>query len=80
MARDRNPDDEHKRIAEAAIDRNIPVATQLLSSHIERTTENIVKMMRKKVSETARTAAPRLQGRKSSARNVRLPKRGSNSR
>jgi len=76
MARDRNPDDEHKRITAAAIDRNIPVATQLLSSHIERTTENIVKTMRKKISDTARTGQPRLQGRKPPARTARQPKRG----
>jgi hypothetical protein len=73
MARDRDPQDEHKRIAEAAIDRNIPVATQLLSSHIERTTENIVKTMRKKISETARTANARPQGGK--ARPRKAPQR-----
>jgi DNA-binding GntR family transcriptional regulator len=80
IARQRDPDDEHKRITEAAIERNIPVATQLLSSHIERTTENIVKMMRKKILETARTGPPRLQGRKSPARTARQPRRGSSTR
>jgi DNA-binding GntR family transcriptional regulator len=73
MTRDRDPQEEHKRIAEAAIDRNIPVATQLLSSHIERTTENIVKTMRKKISETAGTANARPQGGK--ARPRKTPQR-----
>ena len=62
-------------------DRNIPVATQLLSSHIERTTDNIVEMMRKKVLEAVRTGHPRLlQGRKLAARPVRQPKRRSSAR
>ena len=73
IARDRDPQDEHKRIAEAAIDRNIPVATQLLSSHIERTTENIVKAMRKKISDTARTSIGRPQRAK--ARPRKTPQR-----
>lgn len=74
LARERDPDEEHRRLTEAAIDRNVAVATQLLSSHIERTTENIVKMMRKKVSEAARTGSSRLQGRKSPTRTARQPK------
>ncbi len=75
LARERDPDDEHKRIAAAVLDRNIAVATQLLSSHIERTTENIVKMMRKKVSEAALIGNSRLQVRKSPAGTATRSKR-----
>jgi GntR family transcriptional regulator, carbon starvation induced regulator len=80
MTRNRDSDDEHRRITEAAIERNVPVATQLLSTHIERTTENIVKMMRKKVAEGARAANPRSQRRKASPPIGPQPKRGSSAR
>lgn len=54
LPRDRNPDDEHKKIAEAVIARNVPLATKLLKSHIALTTDNIVKAMEKRVSKASR--------------------------
>jgi hypothetical protein len=56
LIRDRCPDDEHRQIAEAAIERNIPLATRLLKLHIERTTENIVQATEKQVDQNLRAA------------------------
>jgi DNA-binding GntR family transcriptional regulator len=56
LPRQRNADDEHKRLADAVIGRNVALATKLLKSHIALTTENIVKAMEKKVSKAPRAA------------------------
>lgn len=53
LPRDRNPDDEHKKIADAVIARNAPLATKLLKAHIALTTDNIIKAMEKRVSKAA---------------------------
>jgi DNA-binding GntR family transcriptional regulator len=42
---DRNADSEHRLLAEAAIARDTPVATRLMHSHINRTTEFIVRAL-----------------------------------
>jgi DNA-binding GntR family transcriptional regulator len=54
LPRSRNPDDEHKRLADAAIARDIPLATKLLRAHIELTTENIIKAMEKRLPKAPR--------------------------
>jgi DNA-binding GntR family transcriptional regulator len=55
LARNRNPDDEHNRLTDAAIERNVPLATRLLREHIELTTDNIIKTMAKKVAKAPKT-------------------------
>ena len=57
LPRERNPDDEHKRIADAVIARNVALATKLMKSHIALTTDNIVKAMEKRVGKAPRAAA-----------------------
>jgi DNA-binding GntR family transcriptional regulator len=57
IGKDRNPDDEHKRLADAVIERDVPLATRLLKSHIELTTENILKAMEKREGKTSRVPA-----------------------
>src|SRR6202035_6007104 len=77
VPRDRNPNDEHRRIAEAAVERDIPLAVRLMRAHIELTTENIVKAMEKRSSKGAprgsAAAAPAPRNRPS--RSVKSPKR-----
>ena len=69
LPHDRNPDDEHKKISGAVIARNVPLATKLLKAHIALTTDNIIKLMEKRVSKTvprkatAIPATPRTRGR-----------------
>lgn len=57
LGKDRKPDDEHKRLADAVIERDVPLATRLLKSHIELTTENILKAMEKREGKTSRLPA-----------------------
>jgi DNA-binding GntR family transcriptional regulator len=45
VARNRDADDEHRRIADATIARDIPLATRLMREHINRTAGNIIKSM-----------------------------------
>jgi DNA-binding GntR family transcriptional regulator len=54
LPRSRNPDDEHKRLADAVIARDIPLATRLLRAHIELTTDNITKAMEKRAPKASR--------------------------
>ncbi|HEY5757343.1 MAG TPA: FCD domain-containing protein [Steroidobacter sp.] len=56
LPRDRNPDEEHKKLADAVIARNIPLATKLLKAHIALTTDNIIKAMEKRVTKAPRKA------------------------
>jgi GntR family transcriptional regulator, carbon starvation induced regulator len=49
----RDPDAEHKRIAEAALRRDIPLATRLIQEHISATAENITRAMSKRGSQSA---------------------------
>jgi GntR family transcriptional regulator, carbon starvation induced regulator len=67
----RDPDAEHKRIADAALRRDIPLATRLIQEHISATAENITRAMSKRVSQTA----GRL-GKASSAKRYELRKLG----
>ncbi|MDB6009568.1 MAG: hypothetical protein JWL65_1818 [Gammaproteobacteria bacterium] len=60
LGKERNPDDEHKRLADAVIERNIPLATRLLKAHITLTTENILKAMEKKESKALRASGSRV--------------------
>jgi DNA-binding GntR family transcriptional regulator len=58
ISHDRNADDEHRLLAEAVIARDIPRATRLMHSHINSTTEIIVRALtERKALETA-THAP----------------------
>jgi len=57
LPRERDADDEHKRLADAVIGRNVALATKLMKSHIALTTDNIVKAMEKRVSKAPRAAA-----------------------
>ena len=57
LPRSRNPDDEHKKLAEAAIARDIPLASKLLQAHIELTTENIIKAMEKRLPKAPRVVS-----------------------
>jgi DNA-binding GntR family transcriptional regulator len=68
LPRERNADDEHKRLADAVIARNVALSTKLMKSHIALTTDNIVKAMEKRSSKAPRAAtalapAPRRRGR-----------------
>lgn len=71
LPHDRNPDEEHKKISAAVIDRNVPLATKLLRAHIALTTDNIIKVMEKRLSNpalrkaTAIPATARTRGRPS---------------
>jgi len=56
LGKDRNPDDEHKRLADAVIERDVPRATRLLKAHIALTTDTILKAMEKKESKASRAA------------------------
>jgi DNA-binding GntR family transcriptional regulator len=56
LVKERNPDDEHKRLASAVIERDIPLATRLLKAHLILTTENIVKAMSKRESKASRAS------------------------
>jgi DNA-binding GntR family transcriptional regulator len=71
LGKKRNPDDEHKRLADAVIERNIPLATRLLKAHIALTTEIILEAMERKESKASRdseAAAARGGRRSKSAR------------
>jgi DNA-binding GntR family transcriptional regulator len=59
LPRERDADDEHKRLADAVIGRNVALATKLLKSHIALTTDNIVKAMEKRASKASRAATAR---------------------
>ena len=66
---DRNADSEHRLLAEAAIARDTPMATRLMHSHINRTTEFIVRALteRQAISKPLRapgkgaTGAPQIE-------------------
>jgi GntR family transcriptional regulator, carbon starvation induced regulator len=61
---DRNADSEHRLLAEAAIARDTPMATRLMHSHINRTTEFIVRalMERQSISKPLRAPGKGAQG------------------
>ena len=65
LVKHRDPDDEHKRIAEAAVARNVTLATRLMTEHIALTTDNIIKTMERKAGSLSRTAPPRLSQNRS---------------
>ena len=50
LPRNRDADDEHRRIAEATIARDIPLATRLMREHISGTTDNIIKSMQNRAN------------------------------
>jgi GntR family carbon starvation induced transcriptional regulator len=50
LPRNRDADDEHRRIADATIARDIPLATRLMREHINRTTDNIIKAMQSRAT------------------------------
>jgi DNA-binding GntR family transcriptional regulator len=58
MTRDRNAEDEHRLLAEAVIARDIPLATRLMHSHINRTTEFIVRALADRTALETRSRAP----------------------
>ena len=45
LPRNRNPDDEHTKIVDAALARDIPRATRLMKAHITTTADNILNAM-----------------------------------
>jgi DNA-binding GntR family transcriptional regulator len=55
---DRNVNDEHRLLAEAVIARDIPRATQLMHSHINRTTEFIVRALAEREALSKPQRAP----------------------
>lgn len=57
LPRERNAADEHQRLADAVIGRNVALATKLMKAHIALTTDNIVKAMEKRVSKAPPAAA-----------------------
>jgi DNA-binding GntR family transcriptional regulator len=59
---DRKADDEHRLLAEAVIARDIPRATQLMHSHINRTTEFIVRALSEREARLAAAHAPAKRG------------------
>jgi DNA-binding GntR family transcriptional regulator len=56
LGKERAPDDEHKQLADAVIERDVPRATQLLKAHITLTTDNILKAMETKQSKASRAS------------------------
>jgi DNA-binding GntR family transcriptional regulator len=50
LPRNRDADDEHRRIADATIARDIPLATRLMREHINGTTDNIIKSMQSRAT------------------------------
>jgi GntR family carbon starvation induced transcriptional regulator len=50
LPRNRDADDEHRRIAAATIARDIALATRLMREHINRTTDNIIKAMKSRAT------------------------------
>jgi len=55
---DRNADSEHRLLAEAAIARDTPMATRLMHSHINRTTEFIVRALTERDAVSKPLRAP----------------------
>ena len=77
VPRDRNPNEEHRRITEAAVGRDIPLAVRLMREHIELTTQNIIEAMEKRSSKAPRGGAPAAARRHTRpGRVVKSPKRG----
>jgi DNA-binding GntR family transcriptional regulator len=56
---DRNADDEHRQLAEAVIARDIPRATRLMYSHINRTADFIVRALTEREAVSKPLRAPR---------------------
>jgi DNA-binding GntR family transcriptional regulator len=65
LPRNRDPNEEHRRLAEAAIARDIPLATRLMSEHINRTADNIIKAMSSRDGAQRETARASRGGRAS---------------
>ena len=80
LPRERNADDEHKRLADAVIGRNVALATKLMKSHIALTTDNIVKAMEKRVSKAPRAAIAQATHSRSRVRPARPAARAATSR
>ncbi|MGU7771584.1 GntR family transcriptional regulator [Burkholderia sp. MR1-5-21] len=55
--RDRDTDDEHRQLAEAAIARDVTAAARLMHDHINRTTEGIIRALSDSTLPTAPTVA-----------------------
>jgi DNA-binding GntR family transcriptional regulator len=55
---DRNADDEHRLLAEAVVARDIPRATKLMHSHINRTTEFILRALAEREAASKTQRAP----------------------
>lgn len=66
LSKQRNPDEEHTRITEAALARDVARATKLMKAHISLTADNIIKAMSKKEANAARAnlAAERKNSRR----------------
>jgi len=59
LPRSRDADDEHRRIADATIARNIALATRLMREHINGTTDNIIKSMQRRATGSRSNGAQR---------------------
>jgi DNA-binding GntR family transcriptional regulator len=70
----RDADDEHRLLAEAVIARDIPLATRLMHSHINRTTEFIVRALSER--EAFQTAADAPAKRSLAATQITVRKAG----
>lgn len=55
LSRQRKPEEEHARITEAALARNVPLATRLMKEHISLTADTIIKAMSRKEAQSARS-------------------------
>lgn len=64
LPRSRDPDDEHRHIAEATIARDGTKANELMRDHITRTTNNILKAMNQQGGGTRVRAADRTKKRR----------------
>lgn len=69
LVRHRDSEDEHQRIADAAVARNTALACRLIAEHISRTTDNIIKVMEKKATAASRS----INGRQKQSRHSQQP-------
>lgn len=59
LVKERDADDEHRRITDAAVARDAALATRLMAAHISLTTDNILRAMEKKAGSPSRAKSAR---------------------
>lgn len=74
LPRNRDPEDEHAKIVEAVLARDVPRATRLMTAHISFTSDNIINAM--KTSTTAETGRARVKAAKKPAKSAKKSRWG----